>query len=521
MNNALALKQEVDQLGALLHSDPKKAEAYFNKLPEARQLAVVQAAPLDSRLDYLYLAQDCTELVHKLDVNEFLSIVNASGPDAASGLIAAGTAQQLEHMLDFGLWKGAAHQQKLGPQNILEWMEALRQCNADAIRAAFGQVDIKVLAAMLQPFVTVGEHADIAKMGDDLGTPFHFTPDDLVARTGGADGGPIDTTVSEADVREFIDYLYEVDPESFADVCRLLIAEDPEYIENQVRADRQKRLLELGFAHPDRVAELFTPKVRRELEAAMWSAVERAAMPGTQAAASVSPPGGALQKGARKNGDGGGYYVRLLEESVVERWITPGMKSSILNEITEVTNAALQAMEIPLGDATAARPVIERVRGSLDLTAEAMVTLEGMAAADLFGAYTAGDLFRIAQHLSKSLQLAAYEVLEARAKAPRAVKKELQSPELDRALKCATQPIVLWFESIDEAVQGRPLSGLREWNLIADPLQAAKFKLGLHLNTGNRFEANYLRGLESEQIRRVYSNEINADPYGGGSGDLT
>ncbi|HTL52878.1 MAG TPA: DUF6178 family protein, partial [Planctomycetota bacterium] len=420
------------------------------------------------------------------------------------------------------LWKGVAHKQKLDPQNILEWMEALKQCEPDAIRGALAQVDIKVLAAMLQPFVTLGEHTDIAKMGDDLGTPFHFTPDDLVERsfgTGeGADGGAVDTSVSASDVREFIEYLFDIDPETFGDICRVMIAEDPEYIENQVRADRQKRLLELGFAHPDRVAELFTPKVRKELEEALWAAVERASAVHPHGPAAEAAAGGALAAASRQGGDGGGYYMRLLENSVAKGWITPGMQHSILNEVTEVTNAAMQAMEIEVGDATAARPVMERVRGALDLTAEAMVTLERMQPADLFGAYTAGDLFRIALHLQKSLQLAAYEVLEARGKAPKAVKKELQTRELERSLKCATQPIVMWIEDLNKGHEGRPLASLREWYQLAAPLQAAKFRLGLHLKNENRFEASYLRGLESEQIRRVYADEVNSDPYSGGGG---
>ncbi|MGH7143163.1 MAG: DUF6178 family protein, partial [Planctomycetota bacterium] len=228
--------------------------------------------------------------------------------------------------------------------------------------------------------------------------------------------------------------------------------------------------------------------------------------------------GGSGRAGGAAGAGGGGFYVSLLEDSAQQGWITAGMKQSILQEIAEVSNAALQAMEVPIGDAQAARPVIERVRGSLDLTAEGMVRFERMAPADLFGAYTAGDLFRIAQHLLKSLQLAAYEVLEARSRAPRAVQKELRNQALERALKCATQPIVMWVEDQADGSEGRPLSGLTEWNAIAAPLQAARFRLGLHLNSDSSFESNYLRGLESEHIRRMYSDEVNADPYGGGGG---
>lgn len=187
------------------------AEELFNSWSKEEQVAVVLAAPAETRPGLLFLAEDASPLVERLSPQAFRAVQAAADDVDTITLMGLATPAQLQFQLDLD----CGEPEDPDEQAITDLWELWCACD-DTLFATLEGLDPDLLAVHLLPVVTWKQDLDDLLTHRQCGEGWYFTPDDL--------------RCEDSWGRQVLERLHAHAPELFQAVCeRLLgIEDDPD-----------------------------------------------------------------------------------------------------------------------------------------------------------------------------------------------------------------------------------------------------------------------------------------------------
>jgi Family of unknown function (DUF6178) len=295
----------------------------------AAALQRISALPARARLDALLASRDATALVQAVPPEQLYATVAEVGLADATEVVQLASPAQFQALVDLGAWK----RDSLDPHGLLEWLQAARGDEPEALLRKVHGLDLEVVESMLRAFTVVHDLEE--------------TPDPPVegVTLDSADGHyRIELTLEgpeQAALRALLLDLMGEDPFAFSRLLAALRWEMPSELEEAALRFRWARLADLGFPDPESAAGLY-------------AAVRLPSAPPPTASAEL-----ARSRGRRVD------FVQVALEALdaVEA-------ENALEELRGMFNAALVADGADPGDLDAFRASAERARDTLGLGLE-------------------------------------------------------------------------------------------------------------------------------------------------------
>jgi hypothetical protein len=111
----------------LARNNRRQAEEEFARLDAGDALALVRSFEAKDRLELIYLAEDCTELVRSLRPEELYLTVKAVGHWDALEAIETASEDQINFLLDHECWK----KDRIDFSAVVDWIQLFLDCSDD------------------------------------------------------------------------------------------------------------------------------------------------------------------------------------------------------------------------------------------------------------------------------------------------------------------------------------------------------------------------------------------------------
>ncbi|MEI6127334.1 MAG: DUF6178 family protein [Pseudomonadota bacterium] len=131
--------------------DTQAAENIFNKLPLARKVDIVLAAPWEMRMNLILLAENARELVQALPEEEIFWTIKQRGPGDSLALVSLTTHDQFQYLVDIDCWS----KDSLDSKSIGLWYKLLSKCHESKVMEWFSKADEELLVCSLKKLVKV------------------------------------------------------------------------------------------------------------------------------------------------------------------------------------------------------------------------------------------------------------------------------------------------------------------------------------------------------------------------------
>ncbi|MCK6474093.1 MAG: DUF6178 family protein [Planctomycetes bacterium] len=228
-NGSAPLVARAKELLDLAKRDRRAAEAAFVDLGFEAQQETALALQGDELQEWLFLSEDCTDLVRSLPPEHLHRAIKLIGEEDALILLKAGSSLQLQAMMDIELFTD----NRLDFKKMRRWVELLLELPEDEADEALAALDPNALATYLRRYVRPLVDKDNMLLALHLNQRYLFTPDDLECR--------------DHLCERFVRYLYAVDRDLFGEALELLVGEEEDIVEADLYAAREDRLLRRGF----------------------------------------------------------------------------------------------------------------------------------------------------------------------------------------------------------------------------------------------------------------------------------
>jgi hypothetical protein len=215
------------------------AESLFNRLPTEQQSLLIAQARAEDRMSLLLLAADCAELVRTMNPVALAQTVLAADDDA-DVLARFATAQQLAAAIDLD----CRHAGRIVPQRFHRWISILVASSISESAQAIRELDVRLLAVGLRPYVRYSEGLD-----ERLRVDRYADQSPSI--------GTADLDSDDEDVMAFLHLLEAEAPQVLSAVAELLIEEDAEELFNEDYAGYEERMDAIGLRDYGRAAEVY------------------------------------------------------------------------------------------------------------------------------------------------------------------------------------------------------------------------------------------------------------------------
>ena len=132
----------------LLSLPTREAEQLFQSYEKDQQLEIIRATRNPKQREELYyLVPDCTELIQDSPTEDVLQVLDTLlGTGLACGLLPCLSNEQFEEIIDIAIWRDG----KLDEKSLNLWLFELSECERDDLSRFLHQIDIRILAGLLQ-----------------------------------------------------------------------------------------------------------------------------------------------------------------------------------------------------------------------------------------------------------------------------------------------------------------------------------------------------------------------------------
>lgn len=154
MNNPKAIVPHVES-GKLLALPTREAEQLFQSYEKQQQLEIIRATRDPREREQLYyLVPDCTELIQESPAQEVLQVLDTMlGTGLAAGLLPCLSNEQFAILMDTAIWRDG----KLDEASLDLWLFELSECERDDLGRLLSEIDIRLLAQLLDDRVTLSD----------------------------------------------------------------------------------------------------------------------------------------------------------------------------------------------------------------------------------------------------------------------------------------------------------------------------------------------------------------------------
>jgi hypothetical protein len=329
-----ALVQKGNALLNLARTNRGEAEQAFARLTPQDALALVRSFEARDRLDLIYLAEDCTDLVRALRPEELYLTVKSVGHWDALEAIETASDDQINFLLDHECWT----KDRINQEAVIDWIQLFLDCSDDQCARIIRGLHPEFVIAAVKGHVRLNHRGIRSLQVDDQ---FFCTPDALES--------------DQPTIKEFLFRLYDVDLEYFARLMRLIVTMPKGRAEADAHGDRELRLREAGFPGYLESQMIYDPVDLRLIEQ------ERGQ--GSSPAKPTSSPAVA------------GHAQQLFLQKTIEHGLRSGLLSNrftprVEEQVGRLTNRILVADEIDPTEKPRVLAALERARQLVNLGLE-------------------------------------------------------------------------------------------------------------------------------------------------------
>jgi hypothetical protein len=342
------------------------------------------------RADTLMALDDPEAAIQALPGDELYYLLREDDPREAKELLAYAKAEQIQIVLDFGLWSG----DRLIPSRMTEWVEIMAEMSMETIEQWIRGIDIEMVALLLRKGARVYD-LEIEDPPDEPEGTFFPTPDRLFVldvtgygpQSDPEDPEQNDPTDPEADAPEgmgaqalihVVDMLYRADLNLARRILVGVKAELDSELEETALRWRQGRMADLGFIDAIEALEIY-----RELDPASVRIGEL--RPGTRMRPNTGDPDRGEQAPDLLRGPGilgehlGGasLFARALG-----RVTAPAETEELHFALVALANRVLAADKVDPTDDRGVAERMLRMRATLDLAVEFLARGTGTGGGD-------------------------------------------------------------------------------------------------------------------------------------------
>lgn len=132
----------------LLKLPTRQAEQLFQSYDKDQQLEIIRSTRNPKQREELYyLVPDCTELIQDSPTEDVLQVLDTLlGTGLACGLLPCLSNDQFEEIMDIAVWRDG----NLDERTLSLWLFELSECERDDLSRFLQQLDIRILAGLLQ-----------------------------------------------------------------------------------------------------------------------------------------------------------------------------------------------------------------------------------------------------------------------------------------------------------------------------------------------------------------------------------
>jgi hypothetical protein len=335
----------------------------------------------ENRIDALMNLPNPEQAIRALPGDELYYLLRESDPQDGTELLAYARPEQIQVVLDFGLWTG----DHLSPDRLDEWVDVMAAMSIETAESWIKGLDVELVALLIRKGARVYDLEIDPPPDEPVGT-FYPTPDGLFVldvigyqpiAEDEYDGSDPETTsegappaTSTRALIQIIDNLYRADLNFARHILVAVKAELDSELEEMAFRWRQGRMEDLGFIDAYKALEVY-----RELDPASVRIGElrpgtRVRSAGWDDAADYSlrmPAALAAELG------GASLFARSLA-----RVTSPDELKELRAGLVTLTNRVLAAARVSPADDEAVSAQLTRMRCTLDLGVEYLARKDGV-----------------------------------------------------------------------------------------------------------------------------------------------
>ena len=374
----------LDDPHVILREDQEEAQRFFNSLPTKNQLELVLQARGKERLQTLFLSDHPEQIVQQLPELEVFLTVKEVGEKDCLDLISMTTPDQFQYLLDLDLWK----KDRLDPERILQWMEALLEAGEKKVVQFIQSTDLEFMALLMKKFLHVttldGEHLE----GMDKIPLFTLDQFYFVGFKG---------KKTREVFEPFLGILYRTDEKIYRGLMDALIVELESELEEIGYRLRNSRLSGYGFPDFEEALEIY-----------------RFVNPDSLIREERIPQEVDQEEGSA---EGSMFYLTFQQEgpflsSVLSEIDDPQEQGRLKQEITTLCNKAIVAEAIDLSNIAGIERVVKKVYHTLNLGLQYLSHGEKGKASDIIRSFRLQRLFQCGMSTTILLRRKAESILK-------------------------------------------------------------------------------------------------------------
>ncbi|MCW8132610.1 MAG: hypothetical protein KIS92_19835, partial [Planctomycetota bacterium] len=364
------LAAQAKNLLELAEKDRRAAEEAFEKLGYDRQLETAMVLQGDDLQEWLLLSSDCTDLVRALPPEHLHHAIKMIGEEDALSLLQAASSEQMQALMDIEWFTEG----KLDRRKVTKWIELLLTLNEDEADQAMQGLDPNALAEYLRPHVKPTVSREQLLLALHMRQHYLFTPDDL------------ECTKDLA--RHFLDFLYSVDRDLFAELLELIVAEEKEIVENDMYGGREDRLIKRGFPVVAKAEHLLEPIDARPY-GIKWPGEDDA--PAAQTAA------------LQKTGPAAPFLLSVMAFGRAKGDLGDRTERAFIKDAADLANSLLIAHAKDPGEPNVKRDALAAVQVLASVGLEALAKSNVIAGVELIKSTDLVELFQLGWTLTREV----------------------------------------------------------------------------------------------------------------------